>query len=298
MPELPEVETIKRQLNRRLKKLTISEVKVFSPKNFKGNPKDLIGKKILGVDRRAKISLIRLETGLCLAIHLKMTGQLIYSSKLSTASGLSREGEIKNLKLENSKPGRYDVAKLPNKYTRVIVKFTNKACLYFNDLRKFGWMRVIKNCDQLVDLARLGPEAIDEKAFSLNYFKNILGKSGRAVKLVIMDQEKLAGVGNIYANEALYLSGIRPDRPANKLNNKEIEKLREAIIKVLKEAIEHKGTSDKDEAYRQISGEKGEHQYYLSVYGRKGEKCRKCKGTVEKMKLGGRGSFYCPGCQK
>lgn len=271
IPELPEVETIKLQLNQALKGLKVRKVQIFSPKNFIGNPKDLIGQKITGVDRRAKMILIRLADGNCLAIHLKLTGQLIYAT-----------------------------GQLPNKFTRVIIEFDDKSHLFFNDLRKFGWMKLIENGELKMEneFEKLGPEANDEKEFSLEYLNKTLSCSHKPVKSVLLDQEKIAGIGNIYANEALFLAGILPSRPANSLKPKEIAKLREAIISVLQEAIKHQGTSDRDEAYRQISGEKGRHQNYLWVYGRKDQKCRKCGGLIKRIKIGGRGTFFCPRCQK
>lgn len=292
MPELPEVETIRLQLNQALKGLKVTGVEILKAKSFQGEPKAIIDRKVLGVNRRAKIILIELGGDCCLAIHLKLTGQLIYKYEVR-----STKSEVRNIK---QKSGPFEVGELPNKYTRVIISFDNGGKLFFNDLRIFGWIKVIANSKEQIAniIGKLGPEAIDENGFSLEYFKQILAKTKKPVKLVIMDQEKLAGVGNIYANEALFLAKIRPDRPAQKLSNEEIERLRESIIKVLKEAIKHKGSSDRDEAYRQISGEKGTHQNYLQVYGRAGQKCPKCSGKIIRIKLGGRGSFYCLNCQR
>jgi len=290
MPELPEVETIRIQLNQTLKGLRIKDVEVLKAKSFQGNKKEVIGKKVVGVGRRAKIILIQLSGGYCLAIHLKMTGQLIFRDK---------EPRYKEVKSERNGP--FVVGELPNKYTRVIIDFSNSSRLFFNDLRIFGWVRVceIENGEWEIDnLKSLGPEANDEKKFTLEYLKQILSRSKKPVKLVIMDQEKLAGVGNIYANEVLFAARIDPQRPANSLKEDEIRKLRDSILRVLKSAIVHKGTSDKDEAYRQISGEKGDFQNYLQVYGRDKQKCPKCSGEIKRVKIGGRGTFFCPNCQK
>lgn len=300
MPELPEVETIRLQLDRVLKGLKITNIEVLTKKSFVGDERDLRGLKVLGVRRRAKITIIELEGNNYLAIHLKLTGQLIYR-------------ETKSEKYCEQKDGPFAVCDLPNKYTRVIINFDNGGKLYFNDLRMFGWMKIItqsakckvqsqnlklKNLDDELGLGKFGPEANNEKAFSLEYFKSILSKTKKPVKIVIMDQEKLAGVGNIYANEALFMAGILPARPANSLPEKEIKKLRNSVIKVLKQAIEHKGSSDKDEAYRQITGEKGTHQKYLQVYGQARQKCSKCGGIIKRITLGRRGTFYCENCQK
>ena len=286
MPELPEVETIRLQLNSVLTGLKITGVQVLTAKSFQGKQSEIIGKKIIQVFRRAKITIIQLESNIFFAIHLKLTGQLIY-----------RERNEKGSKYCEQKDGPFAVCRLPNKYTRVIISFNNGGKLYFNDLRIFGWIKTLKSLSEL-SVKNFGPEADDEKTFSLGYFKKILGKSGKPVKLVIMDQEKLAGIGNIYANEALFAARILPTRKADSLSDKEISKLRLSIIKVLKDAIKHKGSSDKDEAYRQASGEKGTHQDYLQVYGKTGRKCTSCKGLIKRITVGGRGTFYCPSCQK
>lgn len=290
MPELPEVETIKLQLDQTLKGRKITKIEVLSRKNFFGQIDEVIGRKVEGVERRAKIILVKLSGEKCLAVHLKLTGQLIYHS--------ADDKVLNYLEKEN---GPFSVKQLPNKFTTVIVFFDNSGKLYFNDLRKFGWMKVV-DCKEgecnLPELKKFGPEAIDEKTLTLTYLKRILAKSKKPVKLVILDQEKLAGVGNIYANEALFMAGIMPTRPANSLIDKEIENLRDSILKVLRDSIAHKGTSDKDEAYRQISGEKGDFQNYLRVYRKDKEKCPRCGNVIKKIKVGGRGTFYCSKCQK
>lgn len=291
MPELPEVETIRRQLDEALGGLKIKEIKILKEKSFQGDPGKIIGQKVRKVNRRAKITFIELENGLYLAIHLKLTGQLIF-----------RKQEKTDPKFCDQKEGPFAVCELPNKYTRVIIEFDNgRSCLpagrlFFNDLRMFGWIKIVGSIEEIGG-EKLGPEAIDEKSFSLDYLKMILSKTKRPIKIVIMDQEKVAGIGNIYANEALFLAGIKPTRPASSLDEKEIRNLRNAITGVLEKAIENKGTSDKDEAYRQITGEKGNFQEQLKVYGKTGEECPRCEGRVKRITLGGRGTFFCEKCQ-
>jgi len=287
MPELPEVETLSLQIDYFLKGLKITDIEILNRKSFLGRVEDIKGKRIIGAERRAKIIFINLEDGTSLAIHLKLTGQLIY-----------RKQENTKLRDCDEKEGPFAVCKLPNKFTRVIFSFDNGGRLYFNDLRIFGWIKIVKGRESIAGLAKFGPEANDEKTFTLNYFKDILSKTKKPIKLVLLDQEKLAGVGNIYANEALFAAKIMPDRSASSLTEEEAARLRTAIIKVLNEAIKYKGTSDRDEAYRQLSGQKGEYQNYLKIYGKDGQKCPYCSGRIEKTTLGGRGTYFCRRCQK
>lgn len=302
MPELPEVETISLQLDSVLKGLRIADIEVLNKKSFVGDLGDVRGVRVVGVRRRAKITIIELENNLFLAIHLKLTGQLIFRA------GEQESKRVKEKYCEQ-RDGPFAVCELPNKFTRVIISFDNGEKLYFNDLRMFGWIKVLKDLGPTssdpaglrgvkeLGLEKYGPEANDESTFTTDYFKGILEKTSKSIKIVIMDQEKLAGVGNIYANEALFTAGILPTKKANSLIEEEIKRLRDSILSVLKEAIKHKGSSDRDEAYRQITGEKGTYQNYLRVYGRVGQKCPKCGGIIKRIALGGRGTFYCPNCQ-
>jgi len=316
MPELPEVETIRMQLDQKLRGLRIKNIEVLNKKSFIGNVGDVRDLRVIGVGRRAKITIIELEGGIYLAIHLKLTGQLIFRAT-------EQQNNKASEKYCEQKDGPFAVCGLPNKYTRVIIHFDpptsgpaglrRASKLYFNDLRMFGWIKIVqssKACPEQVEglkvqsldeelgLGKFGPEAIDEKTFTSEYFKSILSKTKKPIKVLIMDQEKLAGVGNIYANEALFRAGIIPARPANSLSEKETIALRDSIMSVLEEAIKHGGTSDEDEAYRQTGGEKGKHQDYLQVYGRAGKKCPNCSGIIKRINLGGRGTFFCPKCQK
>lgn len=326
MPELPEVETIRMQLEKAIVGLRIKDIEVLRSKSFTGEIRVIRGIRVIRVRRRAKIQFIELENGVSLAIHLKMTGQLIWREPNQEGAGGTKvskvsEGESTTKLLRRPlaegkgdalvpKTNLYDTSELPNKYTRVVINFSNGSKLYFNDLRVFGWIKVMqnakikmqndnpkfKNIDDEFD--KYGPEAIDESTFTLEYFRKMLSKTSRAVKLAILDQEKLAGVGNIYANEALFRAGIGPGKEAKKLRNKEIEKLRNEIINVLREAIKYGGTSDKDEAFRQIDGSKGGYQKFLQVYNREGLPCGKCGELIKKVKIGGRGSYFCSKCQK
>lgn len=280
MPELPEVETIKLQLNTVLPGLVIKKIEVLSPKNFVGNKKAVIGKKIKGLRRFGKMLVIDLEGKESLAIHLKMTGRLIYRGKK----------QPKNLKVQDPK-----IQKLPSPHTRVIIYFTSGDTLYFNDLRKFGWIKLMESSKLKIQIAKLGIEPFTEN-FTKENFQKVIKSSNKPIKLLLMDQEKIAGVGNIYTNDALFAAGIHPKTPAKKLKQKEITLLHSKVIEILKKAIKWKGASD--DAYVDAFGEKGEVQDHFLVYNRKNEKClNNCGEIIRKIKLGGRGTFYCPNCQ-
>lgn len=262
MPELPEVETLRLQFSRLIIGKTIKFIDVFNPKSFIGDSHIVIGKTINGIRRFAKILVIDLSDSLSLAVHLKMSGQLIYQS-------------------------------IPSKYTRVIIKFTDGKWLLFNDVRKFGWIRVVKNVNDLIK--HLGPEPL--KDLTIEKFQNILKISKRPVKLVLMDQKKIAGVGNIYANDALFSAGIHPRVKASELSSDRVKNLYHKLLKVLKEGIKWRGASQNN--FRDAYGKMGEKQKHFYVYDRTGEKCiNKCGGIIKRISLGGRGTFYCPKCQE
>ncbi|MBU0619231.1 DNA-formamidopyrimidine glycosylase [Patescibacteria group bacterium] len=273
MPELPEVETIRRGLAKKIVGKTIAGIEVRRTKSWQGNKQLVIGKKIIDVKRRAKILLIQLHGGEAeLMIHLKMTGQLIYNME-----------------------------QLPHKYTRAIIQFSDGAVLFFNDLRLFGWIKVVKIEDLAEELKIFsGVEPLSKK-FTASYLIQVLGATKRAIKLVLMDQKKIAGIGNIYANEALFCARIDPRQPAKNIvinQPKKLVKLHFCIVKILRQAIKYRGTTSSDEAFRDVGGKRGQMQKHLLVYGKKGEACSNCGGIIKWVKLGGRGTFFCPDCQK
>ncbi|MDP3093364.1 MAG: bifunctional DNA-formamidopyrimidine glycosylase/DNA-(apurinic or apyrimidinic site) lyase [bacterium] len=280
MPELPEVETIKRYLQKAIVGKTIIGVEVLSEKQFPDNPKQVIGQKILAVDRRAKVLIIRLSNKKSLLVHLKLSGQLIWAKKA---------GEKAVFRNEIPFAGK----ELPAKTTRVIISLSGGK-LFFNEMRKFGWIR-ISNEDQLnSELKRYGPEPF-AKDFSTEYLQSIFQKSSKPIKTVLLDQEKIAGIGNIYANEALFKAKINPARPVKGLTVDEIQKLRQAILLVLKQGIKYGGASDVFNV--KPDGSKGRYQEHFLVYRQNGQKCPKCGTTIKRVNLGGRGTFFCPKCQ-
>jgi len=273
MPELPEIETIKRQLEKKLVGLKIEDIEIKKKKMFIGKKGDVLGRRIEGVERRAKMLLIKLFGGYFLIIHLKMSGQLVYAAE-------DREAR----------------RRLPVKTTHIIFYFNNGARLFFNDLRQFGWVKAVKNKEVKIINNEFGPEPFSRE-FTADYLAGVCKGTERAIKLVLMDQTKLAGVGNIYANDALFVAKIRPMRKGDSLAGKEVKSLFGAVRKVLKKGIEAKGASGADGAYINIKGEKG--KYRFLVYQREGKNClNSCGAKIKRIKLGSRGTFYCPKCQK
>jgi len=301
MPELPEVETIKRTLQKAIVGKTIKNIEVRKAKIFQGRPQEVIGRKIEGIERRGKMLIIKLSGNKALVVHFKLTGQLVWiEEKLKVESRKS--------KVILGHPIPFAGTELPAKTTHVIFEIDGPTSppglrgagkLFYNDLRQFGWIRIVQSSKLKVqsEIAKLGPEPFD-KEFTTDYLQRIFSRSSKPIKLVLMDQEKIAGIGNIYANEALFEAGILPTRPACSLKNEETEKLKKSIIMVLEEGIKYGGSSAADEAYIKPTGEPGGYQEHFRVYQRAGEKCRKCGTIIKRINLGGRGTFWCPKCQK
>ena len=285
MPELPEVETIVQDLNKKLKGEIIKELTVLDTKalNFSAAKfrKLVVGQVIKSVKRRAKMIIIEFKNNFLL-IHLKMTGQLVFKSGAKLiAGGHPITGVGKDL---------------PNKFTRVNLKFNDNSKLFFNDVRRFGWIKLVSSDELTKIVSDLGVEPLS-KEFTLEKFRKILaGKQNTTIKQAITDQKFLAGLGNIYSDESLFSAGIKPMRKAKTLSENEIKKLWQAVPKILKYAIKYRGTSFND--YVDIRGEAGNFIKYLKVYGRAGERCRKCGSIIKKVKLGGRGTHWCDGCQR
>jgi len=281
MPELPEVETIRLKLQKYLAGHKITDVEIRYGKKFTGNKNNVKGGRITAVRRFGKALAIDLNNGYSILIHIKMTGQLIYDGP-----------NLKTLVLSAKVTGG-----VPGKHTHVIFHLDRGGKLYFNDVRKFGWIRIVRS-DKVGEVGfvkELGPEPF--KDFNFNYFKEILAKSNRAVKLTLMDQTKIGGVGNIYANDALWLARINPKRKGGSLKPEEEKELYDAIHKVLKEGIDYGGASEN--AYVTPDGREGDYQNHTLVYGREGELCGRCRrAKIAKFFLSGRGTYFCPNCQE
>lgn len=283
MPELPEVETVRRQLSKVLKGKETEKIEVLREKSFRGSKENLVQKKVKIVERKAKLLVIVFEGEERVLIHLKMTGQLVWVEK-----GKKRVG--------GGHPTSDWVNELPSSHTRVVVYFKGGGKLYFNDMRGFGWMKLVKR-NEWKEMEEKMPMDVVDRGFTVEYLKKVLKSSGRVVKLVIMDQKKMGGVGNIYANDGLYLAGVKPDRKAKELRDEEVLKLYQSLVEIMREGIRMGGATASDEKFVDVYGMGGKYQEKFKVYDRKGEKCRKCGEKIRKIKVGGRGTYFCPVCQ-
>ena len=287
MPELPEVETIRRDLSKALLQKRIASIEVKKPRLVRNSvvqfKKLLVRKSFTAVDRRGKLLIFSIsDKKNFLLIHLKMTGQLIYRYDHKTLAGGHHLTTA-------------DIA-VPHKFTHIIFSFSDRSKLYFNDMRLFGYMHVVNLAQKDAAVATYGPEPLDPK-FTLVQFKNVFARSKRTLKAVLMDQTLIAGIGNIYADEIAFDSHIRPHRPVTKLSEQDLKNLFASTKKVLKKAVLHRGTSFSD--YLDGQGGKGTYMDHLFVYGRDGKKCKRCKkGIIGKDRHAGRGTHFCPVCQK
>lgn len=284
MPELPEVETIRRQLNEVLPGKVVQSVQVLREKSFSGDENEVIGWTIDRVERKAKVLEMYFGNQEKMVItHLKMTGQLIYV-----------DGDKR---IVGGHPTADWVKTLPTKHTRIIWSFEDGSKLYFNDMRVFGWMKLVSKDKYLKETRKLVPDVVDEE-FDANYLRQAIGKSRKPIKLVILDQDKIGGVGNIYANDALFLAKISPTRSASSLDDDEVAKLTDSIKQVINLGIKYGGASAADDKYVNISGLGGRYQDHFLVYQRDGKECLVCGNLIKKTRLGGRGTYYCDVCQK
>lgn len=269
MPELPEVETIRKGLQKFLVGHVIERIGIRMAKMFHGEAENCIGAKIVAARRFGKGLVIDLSNGYSIAIHVKMTGQLLYYRR-----------PVKDL----------------DKHVHVIFHLDNNSLLIYRDMRQFGWVHIVKTegVSALPFFKSLGKEPL--KDLTREHFSEILKKSRMPIKSLLMDQRKIAGVGNIYANDALYLARIYPTRPASSLSSEESTQLFTAVENVLKKGIKAGGASEWH--YMDVLGRKGKYQNFFLVYRKNGKPCKRCGTLIESIRLGGRGTFYCPTCQK
>ncbi len=273
MPELPEVETIRRGMETVLPGKTIDSVEINYAGTIKAPPYDelarlLPGMTFTGTGRRGKYLLLYLDDKSVIVVHLRMTGRLFFS-----------EQQLQS-----------------DKHTHLVMNFTDGSHIYFHDVRKFGtiWWLPLSRLNEIKGLAALGPEPLSAQ-FNAEYFINKAKGRSTSIKALLLNQGFVAGLGNIYADEILHRSGILPTRPVNSLSEEEVKALVEAVRLVLSEAISRRGTTFSD--YRDAAGLSGSFQNSLRVYQRHCEPCPSCGTAICRSVVAGRGTHFCPGCQ-
>ncbi|MBE3590026.1 MAG: bifunctional DNA-formamidopyrimidine glycosylase/DNA-(apurinic or apyrimidinic site) lyase [Firmicutes bacterium] len=309
MPELPEVETVRRSLAPVVEGRRIADLHILAAHVIEGEAdafaRAVRGRRVRRLERRGKYLLFSLEPPATLAFHLRMTGRLLYLAPSGGAPHVergapgihARRGPALALGwrapswLESL--GEAASAAGPPQHTHLALLLDDGAVLMFNDVRKFGRVAFWSE-DRAAPLARLGPEPLSPDFTVARLAEELAGRRA-PVKAVLLDQRRVAGLGNIYADEALWLAGVHPARPAASLGREEVARLHRAVRRVLREAIEHRGTTLRD--YRDGAGRAGGHAPHLRVYGRAGQPCRRCGRTLEKTVVAGRGTTFCPACQ-
>jgi formamidopyrimidine-DNA glycosylase len=275
VPELPEVETVRARLEpvlvgRRLERVEIHDPRLTRPFDPAGVAAELEGERIAAVDRRGKYLIVRFESGRVLLIHLRMTGNLLHGS------------------------GEWLLPADPHR--RAVVRLDDGSDVVYRDVRRFGtWLLVEPNELEPYLGDRVGREPL-ERSFTTKRLAEALAGRRTPVKAAILDQRRLAGVGNIYADEALWRARIHPQRPAGALDPAELKDLHGGIRAALKAGIERQGATLRD--YRTPDGGSGAMQHEFKVYGREGEPCDRCGTPIEKIRAAGRGTWYCPNCQR
>lgn len=288
MPELPEVETTVRGLRKKVLNRTFVDVwsdwqkTIKKPKNFSDFKKILQHKKILKVWRRAKNVIFDLSGGYSLLIHMKMTGHLLVG--------------VWNLEDGVFKPAERGPMDDPyNRFLHTVFFLDNKKMIALSDVRKFAKIELWKTDELKKELEKLGPEPL-ELSFTFEAFKKILDHKTGKIKQVLMNPEVVAGIGNIYANEALWMAKIHPARIPQKISETQLKTLYDALLKVLSRGVDLGGESFSD--YRKVDGTKGDFDAERNVYKREKQKCRRCGAAIKRIAFGGRSSFICPNCQK
>lgn len=324
MPELPEVETVRRGLNTLIIGRKVAAVEHDTPKGFPNSTADvkdfLIGATVTDVRRRAKVLLIDLSTKYTLVIHLKMTGQLVFvansASRTAPSQGRSTggaaslwrsahpDGDIPSDK-QSEKPERFGaghpnqslIGELPDKSTRVTLTFADGSRLFFNDQRKFGWMKLMPTLEvpNIDFMKKVGPEPL-EADFTPEMFAARFARRPRtSIKAALLDQTVVAGVGNIYADESLWGAKIHPLRRVETITHDEFQRLYTELRAMMNLAIEKGGSTDKN--YVNAEGKRGNYLDFARVFRREGKPCPRCGTTIIKFKAAGRGTHICPHCQ-
>lgn len=286
MPELPEVETVRGGLEKLIVGKTIASETHDTEKGFPNTKADVTafmrGGTITTVRRRAKVLMIDLSSGYSLVIHLKMTGQLVYVGETRFGAGHPNDSLIDTL---------------PDSSTRVEITFTDDTKLFFNDQRKFGWMKLIPTPEimNLPFMQKVGPEPLSNDFTANDFIQRVRRRANTSIKAAILDQSVVAGIGNIYADEALWGAKIHPSRKVHTVTDKELEALYTAARAVMNLAIKKGGSSNRN--YVNAEGKRGSYMDFANVFRKEGEACSRCGTTIEKIRVAGRGTHVCPYCQ-
>lgn len=288
MPELPEIETIKRGLSSRLIGAKLRKVRILEPKSTKNEISKVCGRKVVGLRRFGKALIMDFEENESLMFHMRMTGQLIFDPNGENLGIAER--------FAAGHPNENFVDTLPNKQTRIVFYF-DQGKLYFNDQRKFGFVKELEADKVLQDdfIAKLGKEpwemSEEELFLKMQKHKNI------TVKAFLLDQENMAGLGNIYADETLFAAKIHPERKAGGITKEEAKRILECARKVMETAIEAGGSTLKN--YLKADGTRGDYlDLFAKAYNREGKKCERCGTEIRKIRVAGRGTYFCPKCQR
>lgn len=286
MPELPEVETVRRGLHELIVGREVASETHDTEKGFPNTLEDvkqfLIGATITDVRRRAKVLMIDLSSGYSLLIHLKMTGQLVFVGETRFGAG---------------HPNDSLVNALPDKSTRVTLTFKDGSQLFFNDQRKFGWARLLPTIEipNIDFMKKVGPEPLESDFTAAQFKERFTRRAKTNIKAALLDQSVIAGVGNIYADEALWGAKLHPRRLVSSLTEQEFETLYNELRAVMNLAIEKGGSSN--HTYVNAEGKKGSYMDFARAFRREGKPCPRCEGTIEKIRVAGRGTHFCPYCQ-
>lgn len=286
MPELPEVETVRRGLSELIVGKAIQTESHDTAKGFPNEPSAvaqfLLGATITAIRRRAKVLIIDLSTDYSLVIHLKMTGQLVFVGDTRFGAG---------------HPNDSLVGTLPDKSTRVTLEFTDGSKLFFNDQRKFGWMRLMPTVEiaNIDFMQKVGPEPLSPDFTAKEFTQRFTRRGKTNIKAALLDQSVVAGIGNIYADESLWGAKVHPKRLVNTVTEQEFDALYTEMRAVMNLAIEKGGSSN--HTYVNAEGKKGSYMDFARAFRREGLPCPRCGTTIEKLKVAGRGTHICPHCQ-
>jgi len=286
MPELPEVETVRRGLAELILGKAITSQSHDTEKGFPNSDQDvaqfLIGATVTAVRRRAKVLMIDLSTNYSLLIHLKMTGQLVFVGETRFGAG---------------HPNDSLVNELPDKSTRVTLNFADGSKLFFNDQRKFGWMRLLPTIEipNITFMQKVGPEPLAKDFTAQEFMQRFTRRAKTTIKAAILDQSVVAGVGNIYADESLWGAKIHPQRLVGSITEQEFVLLYHELREVMNLAVEKGGSSN--HTYVNAEGKKGSYMDFARVFRREGLPCPRCNTIIEKLRVAGRGTHICPHCQ-